>query len=102
MAHSSQKSTDTERLSITDNPCSFPACECMCRPEDCLFKPENRIVTNPHTGGKVTCHKCNGFIREGDKFIYPDKEKELTHTVWFHKDCWNEYEHYYGLDKPID
>lgn len=59
-------------------------------------------VTGPQHGGKVTCYKCNGFIVEKDDepyWEYPDKKKILAH---FHKDCYNPYEHYYGLDKPID
>ena len=60
-------------------------------------------ITNPTHGGKVTCHKCNGFIVEGDGEGYWDHQHrdEFPH-VWFHKDCFNRYEHYYGLDKPID
>lgn len=64
---------------------------------------EKPYITNPHHGGKVTCYKCNGFIREGDGVGYWDHQHrdEFPHT-WFHKNCYNGYEHYYGLDKPID
>ena len=58
-------------------------------------------ITNPLHGGKVTCHKCNGFILEGDHYIYP-KDYMLEDVIYFHKDCFNKYEHYYGLDKPLD
>lgn len=63
---------------------------------------ESPYITNPVHGGKVTCHKCNGFIHEGQEFIWPDINKKLDYTVYFHKDCFNRYEHYYELDRPID
>lgn len=56
---------------------------------------EREFITNPVHGGKVTCYKCSGFIRGGDEYWY-------SPGVFFHKDCFNHYEHYYGLDKPID
>lgn len=71
---------------------------------DCRANPPNGnfYVTDPSHGGKVTCHKCAGFILEKDYepyWEYPDKTKVLAH---FHKDCYNGYEHYYGLDRGID
>lgn len=64
---------------------------------------EASYITNPAHGGKITCHKCNDFIREGEAVPYKNHTEagELP-IVWFHKDCFNRYEHYYGLDKPID
>lgn len=62
-----------------------------------------RYITNPHHGGKVTCHKCNGFIEEGDDVPYWDHQHVTEYPrAHFHKRCYNGYEHYYGLDKPID
>jgi hypothetical protein len=53
------------------------------------------IVTDPQHGGKVNCHKCN-------KWIYMDQDHIQYDWAWFHEECFNPYEHYYGLDKPID
>lgn len=60
-------------------------------------------LTNPAHGGKVCCHKCGGFILEEDAVGYWSfqHKDEFPHDH-FHKDCYNQYEHYYGLDKPID
>lgn len=55
-------------------------------------------MTNPNHGGKITCHKCVGFFVEGEEV----KTLRLTPGVFFHEKCFNPYEHYYGLDKPID
>ncbi len=55
---------------------------------------DKSYITDPSHGGKVTCHRCNGFIKEGDEKIFDQ--------TYFHKECFNQYEHYYGLDKPID
>jgi L-amino acid N-acyltransferase YncA len=90
--------------SLTDKGCTFPNCEC--KVPDYAFSEEKRVkfckmlayITNPAHGGKVTCHKCNGFIKEGDVHIW----RGDMNITWFHKDCYNPYEHYYGLDKPID
>lgn len=51
-------------------------------------------VTDPTHGGKVTCHKCNGFILKKDHLFILKRD--------WHEDCFNRYEHYYGLDRPID
>lgn len=61
------------------------------------FEPAH--VTDPAHGGKITCHTCGAFIKEGeDWFEYvPDHP-----GVYFHVDHYNRYDHYYGLDKPID
>lgn len=60
-------------------------------------------ITNPVHGGKVTCHKCNGFIPEGDDVGYWSfQHRDEYPAAHFHKNCYNEYEHYYGLDKPLD
>lgn len=56
---------------------------------------EREFITNPIHGGKVTCYKCSGFIRGGDEYWY-------STGVFFHRDCFSHYEHYYGLDKPLD
>lgn len=61
---------------------------------------EVNYVTNPTHGGKVTCHKCNGFILEDEHIPYWGRT-ETNVIAHFHKDCFNHYEHYYGLDKPI-
>lgn len=68
-----------------------------------LMKKVNNLLTNPTYGGKVTCHKCNGFIAVGDEVGYHcyQNAREFP-AAHFHKDCYNQYEHYYGLDKPID
>lgn len=60
-------------------------------------------VTDPVHGGKVTCHKCNGFIiaKEHVGYWYAQHKDEFP-KHHFHKECFNRYEHYYGIDKPID
>lgn len=60
-------------------------------------------ITNPAHGGKVTCHTCGGFIEEDDAIPFLDHQHldDFPHAH-FHKGCYNPYEHYYGLDKPID
>ena len=74
---------------------------------------DKSYITNPTHGGKVMCHKCNGFILEGegttfDKLVHPNDLPEILQntvwpeTIWFHTECFNRYEHYYGLDRPID
>jgi hypothetical protein len=52
------------------------------------------FVTDPSYGGKITCHACGGFIREDKVFV------TFQVGVFFHYDCFNKHEHYYGLDKP--
>lgn len=42
-----------------------------------------------------TCHKCKELIVEDQRFV-------IVYGVAFHHYCYNGYEHYYGLDKPID
>lgn len=66
-------------------------------------KPDVEHITNPSHGGKVTCHTCSGFIIEGKGTGYLDHQhpKDFP-SVWFHTECYNPYEHYYGIDKPID
>lgn len=60
-------------------------------------------VTDPAHGGKVTCHKCNGFIIAAEHEGYSDHQhKDEFPKYHFHKNCYNPYEHYYGIDKPID
>jgi hypothetical protein len=59
-------------------------------------------VTDPAHGGKVTCHKCGGFIDEVDVETLIDTSKDQPPLAYFHKKCFNRYEHYYGLDKPLD
>jgi hypothetical protein len=42
------------------------------------------------------CHTCSGFF-------HPALDVSIeVHGVSFHEGCYNRYEHYYGLDKPID
>lgn len=53
-------------------------------------------LTSPIHGGKITCWKCSGFFRKG-----LDVPMERN-GAQFHEGCYNRYEHYYGLDKPID
>lgn len=66
-------------------------------------KFEPSYLTHPAHGGKVTCHKCEGFIKIGEEMGYLDHQhREDFPSVHFHKLCFNSYEHYYGLDKPID
>lgn len=61
------------------------------------------FVTDPTHGGKVTCHKCNGFIQELEYEPYWDHtHRNDPPNVHFHKTCFNRYEHYYGLDRPLD
>jgi len=60
-------------------------------------------ITNPAHGGKVTCHVCGGFIKQKDGMGYWNyQHPEEFPNDWFHKECFNPYEHYYGLDKTID
>lgn len=62
----------------------------------------SEYITDYH-GGKVTCHKCNGFIEKKDHIPYWDHQHRGEYpNTHFHKKCFNHYEHYYGLDKPID
>ena len=67
-----------------------------------LTNTESRFTANPVHGGKVTCHKCGGFIDEDDLLVYKKTTGDNLSVAFFHKDCYNRYEHYYGLDKPID
>jgi len=61
---------------------------------------EGFVVSNPAHGGKVDCHKCSEWIYYEQKHvIYPVSP---GYDVYFHDACFNPYEHYYGLDKPID
>jgi len=46
------------------------------------------------------CHKCGGIILPEDLSVYKDFNRHLYAN--FHKKCFNGYEHYYGLDQPID
>lgn len=63
----------------------------------------DRHVTNPVHGGKETCHKCNGFITAQEAVPYWDHQhRDEWPKAWFHEACFNTYEHYNGLDKPID
>ena len=57
---------------------------------------EKPYITDPTHGGKITCHKCVAFIREGETWF------QYSVGVFFHRKCFNRYEHYYGLDKAID
>jgi hypothetical protein len=74
---------------------------------DCLDGPDQEVVTdfvtNPTHGGKVTCYSCGEFIPVGFEVGYWDHQHRSEFPkVHFHKRCYNQYEHYYGLDKPID
>lgn len=46
-----------------------------------------------------TCYKCKKHI---DMFSRDPPPYRYDTDVWFHEDCFNPFEHYYGLDKPID
>lgn len=71
--------------------CHYPRCDC------------DRYVTNPTHGGKVTCYECDGFILEGDSVPYLDHQhRNEFPKVHFHRRCYNPYQHYHGLNKPID
>lgn len=64
---------------------------------------EGPYITEPTHGGKITCHKCQGFIYEGDQVGYHDYQHAREFPRYhFHRRCYNQYEHYYGIDKPID
>lgn len=64
---------------------------------------EKPFITNPAHGGKIVCHKCVGFIKEDEAVPYRDHQHRNDFpNTWFHHRCYNPYEHYYGLDKPID
>jgi len=81
--------------------CDYPRCECMNDPGECLFGMMQ--VNNPSHGGKVTCYKCNGFNQQKDLVPYWDHQHKTEFPKeHFHKECYNPYQHYYGLDKPID
>jgi len=70
-------------------------------PEDKLFREAH--VTDPSHGGKVTCHKCGSFIQRKDWVPYRDRQHKTEFANYhFHRACYNDYEHYYGIDKPID
>lgn len=63
---------------------------------DVLDGPEQECVplidyvTNPAHGGKVTCHKCNGFIEDKDAVGYRDHQhKDDFPNTWFHKHCYD-------------
>lgn len=58
-------------------------------------------ITDQVTRENVLCHKCGLFIIAGEGHRYPESDF-LKDDVWFHVNCYNRYEHYYGLDKPID
>jgi hypothetical protein len=60
--------------------------------------PEAWVVTNPAHGGKIDCHKCGRWIYDNEKCL----EYDGNSGTFFHVECYNRYEHYYGLDKPID
>lgn len=62
------------------------------------------FITNPEHGGKVCCHKCGGFItRLSNHVPYLDHQhKNDFPRCWFHEECFNPYEHYYGIDRPLD
>lgn len=98
------------------NHCQYPKCDCDRTVKweviedimDVLDGPEQECyplvyVTDPAHGGKVTCHKCNGFIAEDDDLGYMDHQHTNEFPlIHFHKKCYNGYEHYYGLDRGID
>lgn len=81
------------------NYCQWPKCDCD-RYAVCVLP---NYVTNPNHGGKVTCHKCNGFIEAQEYVPYWDHQhRDEFPKIGFHERCFNRYEHYYGLDKPLD
>lgn len=71
--------------------------------EDNYEDRRTRYVTNSVHGGKITCHKCQGFITGQEAVPYWDHQhRDEWPAKWFHEHCYNQYEHYYGLDRPID
>lgn len=62
---------------------------------------DDSYVRNPTHGGKVTCHKCNGFIPQSELLVYHSSDG-YSPEEFFHQECYNPYSHYYGLDRPID
>ena len=50
------------------------------------------------------CHKCKREINleEDNEIEFVDVLNLKANPVFFHEECFNRYEHYYGLDKPID
>jgi hypothetical protein len=49
------------------------------------------------------CHKCGKPVSDitGREYVNHPHDVSFPPT-WFHDECFNRYEHYYGLDKPID
>lgn len=93
----SQKSTPNIEWKLCDE-CTDPMdCGSL---QSCHNKSSVNYITNRTHGGKVTCHKCNDFILTGKGVLYPRGGFRDTDT-WFHVKCFDRYEHYYGLDKPI-
>lgn len=49
------------------------------------------------------CHKCKDVIKEGEGKPYINHPNDDSfEPTWFHHKCFNRYEHYYGLDRPLD
>jgi len=49
------------------------------------------------------CHKCDKLIEKGTGKEFTGHPNDVAFPpTWFHHECFNRYEHYYGLDKPAD
>jgi hypothetical protein len=83
---------------MTVDTCPFNprlGCDCGANKPRVTSSEHDIPLRNPVHGGKITCHKCGGFLFDKD-FV------EEHYGVHFHDYCFNRYEHYYGLDKPLD
>lgn len=80
-----------------------PLSELAQRSAQDLMEAGEFFVTNPAHGGKVTCHKCCGYIKENEhEGCWYHQHRDEFPAYCFHKQCFNPYEHYYGIDRPID
>lgn len=49
------------------------------------------------------CHKCEKPIEDGEGKEFTNHPNDVSFPpTWFHNRCFNRYQHYYGLDKPLD
>lgn len=61
---------------------------------------EGFFVTDPAHGGKVTCRRCSSFIDGGHPYF--SYNTGTGEKLFWCEPCFNRYEPYYDLDKPID
>lgn len=64
------------------------------------MRDENDLHADPITEETGLCHKCLKPIIEAERLIF--HPEDALDGAQFHKSCFNPYEHYYGLDRPID